>query len=330
MKEAHTSALSWRPVETDSDWDSAAALYSCDVDGIQWPGSELRTDFSTLPAETPRILLLGSLDGEDVVYARSHGQHWYSEGSFSVRVSTRPDEEALARAGIERLLQWEPLRAGTRWETLARSDRAARLATWMSFGFQIKMVCPESRIDLQAIDVDRFSALTRALEREGLTLTTQEDWHADERPERFRARYDFEMEVVTDIPLPEPIVPEPYPVWMESTLEDRRHWGRCWLVIQDERPVATTQFYLPHEGAQTIQTGLTAVARSHRRLGLASALKAHALLWARDRGIRYVTTDNADTNPMYRLNQELGFRRVYDNLVLGAVPGGIQSGSAVT
>ncbi|MCG9895875.1 MAG: GNAT family N-acetyltransferase [Fimbriimonadaceae bacterium] len=328
MKDQSAPTLSWRPVETDSDWDSAARLYNLDFEGIAWPGDVPRTDFGTLPADTPRLILLGSRRGEDVVYARCHGQPWYSGSSFAVRVSTWPGEEDLARAGLERLLEWGLLRSATRWEAMVRSDRPSRLATWMTFGFRVKMVAPESHLDLHLIDESRFQALAAQISAQGLTLTTKEEWHRGDLIDRYRARYEFEMEVYSDIPLPEPFVPEPFEAWLESNLPDRRNHHRSWLVLDGDRPVANTEFHGPLHAKESVQTWLTAVARSHRRRGLASALKAHALLWAKAAGYRWARTDNAETNPMFNLNKELGFRWVYDNLVLEASPADFRSRAA--
>ena len=59
---------------------------------------------------------------------------------------------------------------------------------------------------------------------------------------------------------------------------------------------------------EKIDTGLTGVIRSHRRRGIAMALKVQALEFARQRGFQTVMTDNEEKNPMYQLNLKLGFK----------------------
>ena len=61
---------------------------------------------------------------------------------------------------------------------------------------------------------------------------------------------------------------------------------------------------------------LTAVARAWRRRGVARALKADQLAWAKEHGFEQLQTRNEQRNePMRRLNEELGYEpavgRVY-------------------
>ena len=56
-----------------------------------------------------------------------------------------------------------------------------------------------------------------------------------------------------------------------------------------------------------IQTGLTGVLRSHRRRGIALALKLQAIAYAKTEGIKTIETDNEENNHMYQINMQLGF-----------------------
>lgn len=48
--------------------------------------------------------------------------------------------------------------------------------------------------------------------------------------------------------------------------------------------------------------------RSHRRKGIATALKLRAINFAKGYGAKVIETDNEENNPMYYLNMKLGFR----------------------
>ena len=63
--------------------------------------------------------------------------------------------------------------------------------------------------------------------------------------------------------------------------------------------------------ADVASTGHTGVARSHRRKGIATALKVVALESARQLGIKFVVTGNEENNPMLQLNLRLGFRQIH-------------------
>jgi len=53
---------------------------------------------------------------------------------------------------------------------------------------------------------------------------------------------------------------------------------------------------------------LPGVVRSHRRKGVATALKVRTFKIAAERGYKHIDTDNEENNPMYDLNVQLGFK----------------------
>ena len=57
----------------------------------------------------------------------------------------------------------------------------------------------------------------------------------------------------------------------------------------------------------TLFAGITGVVPSHRRRKIATMLKVCSARHAQQHGYRYITTDNEENNPMYRLNLQLGF-----------------------
>ena len=62
---------------------------------------------------------------------------------------------------------------------------------------------------------------------------------------------------------------------------------------------------------------LTAVARSHRRRGIAGALKRAQVAWAAEHGIRRLVTDtHIDNIATQRLNERLGYRPLPPRIVV--------------
>ncbi|MCD4691179.1 GNAT family N-acetyltransferase, partial [bacterium] len=66
-------------------------------------------------------------------------------------------------------------------------------------------------------------------------------------------------------------------------------------------------FWIALADPTKLHTGLTGTVRSHRRRGIATALKVAAIDLAKKRGVATIETDNEENNPMYALNVELGF-----------------------
>ncbi len=64
---------------------------------------------------------------------------------------------------------------------------------------------------------------------------------------------------------------------------------------------------IPAPGSPVLHTGMTGVLRSHRRQGLATALKVHAIQFAKAYGAKAINTSNEEHNPMFQLNLALGF-----------------------
>ena len=54
--------------------------------------------------------------------------------------------------------------------------------------------------------------------------------------------------------------------------------------------------------------GITGTLRSHRRKGIATALKLKTIQYAIDYGAEWIQTGNEENNPMYDLNVMLGFK----------------------
>ena len=59
---------------------------------------------------------------------------------------------------------------------------------------------------------------------------------------------------------------------------------------------------------EKMHTWLTGVVRTHRRKGIATALKDKAIELAKSRGAKRIDTGNEENNPMYDLNMQLGFK----------------------
>ena len=94
-------------------------------------------------------------------------------------------------------------------------------------------------------------------------------------------------------------------------------WGRTnlvpdgWFVpLDNDAYVGMTNLWSSQAAANVVYAGRTGVFRSHRRRGIAIALKLRAVEFARKQGIAEIRTQNASNNErMLTINNRLGFVR---------------------
>jgi mycothiol synthase len=130
---------------------------------------------------------------------------------------------------------------------------------------------------------------------------------AELRDEHLREVYELCVETIPEIHVPLPGEAPPYDEWLKK----EQHQASGGFVALDEGAVVGyARLYetgLPHR----LEHGLTAVRRSHRRRGLATALKRAQIRWASDHGYRELVSDMVEGNAAMRaVNERLGYRRL--------------------
>ena len=223
-------------------------------------------------------------------------------GALEVRYHLRPEAQSLQIQLwdflLERLTPHQPQEL---WAQV-RED-------WPEYGFlsaqgftEVERRWP-SVLDLAAFDP---TPLARPLPP-GIALASLSELPWQE--EGFlRALYELEIELLGDVPAAEPITPWPFEVWQKRTLEDPDLLPEGFFVaLEGERLVEVSMLFKSHR-PQTLQTGLSGVRKSHRRKGLALALKLRAAAFAKAYGARYIRTSNHQANrPMLAINEAMGF-----------------------
>lgn len=157
-----------------------------------------------------------------------------------------------------------------------------------------------SVIDLQETVIDPVRA-------EGIDLVP---FSALDSAEFRRAFHELFEEVRQDVPRSSPPVRFEFEEFERIVLTDPALMRDGTLVaLEGGRPVGFSGIF--DEGrAGWVGQWLTGVRRSHRRRGIARALKTHQLAWLKANGYRWVQTDNDSRNTtMLAINEQLGFVR---------------------
>jgi mycothiol synthase len=120
---------------------------------------------------------------------------------------------------------------------------------------------------------------------------------------RLEEAYAVWVEGFPDMPVSPPIPAPSYEEWLEEEVE-----GPVTLVALDRGRVVGAAA-LHHRTDGLAEHGLTAVLRSHRGRGLATALKRALIHWAAANGYRELSTWTQDGNAaMQAVNLKLGYR----------------------
>jgi len=126
------------------------------------------------------------------------------------------------------------------------------------------------------------------------------------RREHLPGTYAIAAECIPEMALPQHAEVRPYDEWLER---EERHSPVAFVAFDGEDIVGYARLYsvpaLPHR----LENGLTAVRRSHRRRGVATALKRAQISWAAANGYREIVTSMVTGNDAMRaVNERLGYR----------------------
>jgi GNAT superfamily N-acetyltransferase len=175
-------------------------------------------------------------------------------------------------------------------------------------GYKEEMRSWESRLDVAAFDPTPYADAEARTIAHGIDLTTYAGLAGD--PDRDRKLFDLDMALARDVPSPEPFTPVSFEFYADRVLRDPDLLPDGWFVAVDR---ATGQYVgmcqLWHSQASAdLYNGLTGVLRSHRRRGIALALKLRSIAYAKTLGRPTIKTWNESNNrAMLSINEALGF-----------------------
>jgi len=131
-----------------------------------------------------------------------------------------------------------------------------------------------------------------------------------ERPGLERGLYEVALEGYPDIPGQEDDAVEPFEGWLEHEMRGSGDRPDATLVaLSGDEVIGYAKFSLTDAQPKTAHHDLTAVKRAWRGRGIAGALKAAQISWAKEHGYEELRTTNEERNePIRRLNARLGYR----------------------
>ncbi len=131
-----------------------------------------------------------------------------------------------------------------------------------------------------------------------------------ERPELARGLYEVAVEAFPDVPGFEDDAMETFEDWLAHDMQgsgDRPE--ATFVALAGDEVVGYAKFHLTEAQPTTAYHDLTGVKRAWRGRGVARALKATQIGWAKANGFEELRTRNDERNaPIRRLNERFGYR----------------------
>ena len=152
-------------------------------------------------------------------------------------------------------------------------------------------------LDLAAVEAPRVEA------PRGVAVVT---WA--ERPELARGIYDVACEAYPDVPGEDDTGMEPFEDWLRHDMQGSGDLPEATFVaVAGDEVVGYAKFSLTAAQPRVAHHDMTGVRRSWRGRGIARALKASQIAWAKREGYERLVTQNEVRNePIRRLNESFG------------------------
>ncbi|MFW6063672.1 MAG: GNAT family N-acetyltransferase [Chloroflexota bacterium] len=253
---------------------------------------------------------LAELDGQVVGFAATGHAAWsHQPHKYFVNVQVLPDHQGkgIGARMYERLLAHLEPRDPRKLVSFTRENRENAIRFLKKRGFRQMMRIPVSTMDPATFDNERFAAKVQRVLDSGITVKTLREV-SEQDPDWKHKLYDLEWECVQDVPSTDPFTRRSFENFEKGVLQSPNLLPDAWFIAVDgERWVGLSVLWRNLVTDKLLETGLTGVVRSHRRRGIATAMKVRAIEYAQAHGNPLIDTDNEENNPMFQLNLQLGF-----------------------
>jgi GNAT superfamily N-acetyltransferase len=255
-----------------------------------------------------RVIL--EVDGKPVGTS-SFGESMWTPipGKFWIYVQVHPDHQrkGYGKAIYDHVVGVLSEKKPTILDSWTREDKTDAISFLTQRGYEQVMRGQNSRLTLAAFDPSGFADVVERVSESGIRIVTLAELREND-PEWRKKLYELDWLLSLDVPeIDEPKKRE-FEVYCRQTFDKPTFFPEAFFVALDsDEYVGVSMLELNLADPTKLQTDLTGVVRSHRRRGIATALKVRALSKAKTTEAQYVDTDNEEKNPMYTLNVKLGF-----------------------
>ena len=179
--------------------------------------------------------------------------------------------------------------------------------------FKLAQTNREYSCDITKIDLKKYQPLIKKLEAEGIRFYDSKE-EMTNFPDHFKKLEELEWEYCQDFPIPDGIEHTrlPFDRFIKLTNDFYENcYGADIVAVFKGRYIGSTDLEVfPKSEPHKAWTDGLGVLKEFRRKGIATALKIKAIQKLLSKGVTEIRTDNEENNPMYKINEALGFTPV--------------------
>ncbi len=303
-----------RPFQkTDADYEAIAVVRNAIWPDDLFSAEELRYQDEIVDPKYFYERFVVTIDEQIVAFADCHEVWWsYSAGKYRIKIQVQPDYERYELTSrlyehLMLILQEQAPHTPVLLTADTREDKRNKIRFLSERGFEAVMREPISYLDVAAFDEQKFAGAMQKAAQAGIKIQSISQL-SPFSPDWKQKLWELRWHILQDVPLPQPRTREPLEEF-EKRLHGHPNFSPdAWFIAVDEGEyVAYSNFEVTSTMPEKLFTGITGVKRSHRRRGIATALKVRGIAFAKAYGAKVIQTENEENNPMFNLNMHLGF-----------------------
>ncbi len=306
--------LTFRPFDhSDADFETIVALWNAHFPNFPASVEEMKYRESVREPDQFWGRVMVEEDGETIAMA-FYGDPFEvdSPGEYIIHVQVHPDHErrGVGTAVYDHVVGTLAERDPAMLMSFACEEEPKHLRFLTSRGYESVMRQQDSRLVVADFDESSFADTVTRVDEAGVEITTARELDAS-RPGWRRELWELDWVLAQDEPHTAP------PRKLTFEVYSRHHFDgpgylpdALFVAIHEDRVVGRSALWRRLGSPDKLDTGMTGSARSHRRRGIATALKIRGIGFAAANGYTLIETSNEENNPMYTLNVSLGFRPI--------------------
>ena len=296
---------------TEEDYEGITAVWNAAWPDFRKTAGEIRSSDKRRKPDHFWQRLVVETNGRLIGYGQIAEAYWTQlEDHFYTEFTTHPDFMGLGAASLfyEKMLTTLQEEGGWRYLTAeTREDYTEAVQFLTEQGFKPVMRYPISHLDVTGFDATPYLARLNEVEAGGIDIIPLAELQA--RDNEWQAKtHRMIADALQDVPSPDAHTEFEFEEFELAIQSPNFLPEGVFVAVDNGQLVAISELWRSQAEPDKLYTGLTGVVRSHRRRGLATAVKVHAIQFAQANGITTLVTDNEENNPMFQLNLRLGFQ----------------------